>query len=329
VVTSLVLIGYLLIWGGLLATAHPVDLHLLRRLVTTPFYRQSFGRFLGLQSWTGPLLFCPAVFLLAVSWPWSSLIAHWRSLDARTLRTILKHPLSIGGITLYAALTSKPKLLESKSKLTGHALFQAHDVWKPRLYAVVEDGQVSWRSPVAGPAIAKPEFGRQGRGVTLVNTRTPGWEAALGRRERWIVEEHVSSAEVNRARHYRIVTFLRGLNAEVLDVLRYTQPDPGVPASNLARGGRRERLEDLPDERPPKHLSRAIDEARRMHSEGLPDAFVVAWDIILAARGPCFLELNLAPTCRGDSRALHNVDVLVSELELRLRNAHLFHHRSP
>ncbi len=327
--TSLVLIAYLISWGGLLAAAHPVDLHLVGRLLATPFYRQRFGRFLRIPSWAGSLLFYPAVFLLVLTWPWSSLIAHWRALDVCTLRAVLKHPLSVAGIKLYAALPSDTKVLESKSKLTGHAFFQAHGVLSPRLYAIVEDGLVSWQSPHAGLAIAKPEYGSQGRGVTLVNTRTPGWEEALSRRKRWIVEEHVHSAEIDRARHYRIVTFLRGLDVEVLDVLRYTQPDPRVPASNLNRGGRRERLEDLPGETPPKHLSRAIDEARRMHTEGLSGAFVVAWDVILAVRGPCFLELNFAPDCRGDSRALRNVDVLVSELERRLRKANLFHHRSP
>jgi hypothetical protein len=325
----LLVIAYLLGWGGLLATAHPVDLYLLGRLLTTPFYRQRFGRLLGVPSWMGTLLFYPAVFILVLSWPWSSLFAHRHSLDSRTLRSILKHPLSMRGIMLYAVFTSEPTLLERKSKLTGHALFQAHGVYSPTLYATVEDGRVSWRSPHAGPAIVKPEYGMEGRGIALVDTGAPGWEAALGRGERWIVEEYVSPAETDRARHYRIVTFLKGHNAEALDVLRYTQPDPNVPTSNLTRGGRRERVPYPLDETSPKHLSRAIREARRMHVEGFSDAFVAAWDVILAADGPCFLEVNLAPTCRDDSRALHNVEVLTSEIGRRIRNMGLFQHRSP
>ena len=323
----LVFVVYLLSWGALLAIAHPVDRTLLRRLLTTPFYRQRFGRFLRIPSWTGTLLFYPSVLLLVLTWPWSSLIAHGHSLDARALRAILRHPLSMRGIQLYAAFASEPTLLERKSKLTGHALFQAHGVCSPTLYATVEDGRVSWRTPHAGPAIAKPEYGMGGRGISLVDTGTPGWEAALGRGERWIVEECVPPAEIDRARHYRIVTFLRGHDAEVLDVLRYTQPDPNVLTSNLARGARRERIPYPLDETSPKHLSRAIREARTMHAGGFSDAFVVAWDVILTSRGPCFLELNLSPTCRGDSRAMHNVEVLTSELEKRLRNMGLFQHR--
>lgn len=328
-VTSVAVGVYFLVWGMLLASAHPVDLHLLVRLLTTPFYRRRFGHFLRIPSWAGTLLFYPAVLLLVLTWPWSSLIAHWRAFDILSLRSVLKHPLSVAGIKLYAVLPSDTQVLESKSKLNGHGLFEAHGVFKPRLYAIVENGRVSWRSRHAGSAIAKPEYGSQGRGVTLVDTRKSRWEAALSRRKRWIVEEHLSSAEVDRARHYRIVTFLRGIDAEVLDVLRYTQPDPNVPASNLSRGGRRERLTDSPDETSAEPLSRAIREALRMHTEGLPNAFVVAWDVILAVHGPCFLELNFAPDCRGDTRALRNVELLVLELERRLRKAGLFSHGSP
>jgi len=329
VVTWAVVVGYILLWAALLAAAHPVDLHLFGRLLTRPFYRRRLGHFIRIPSWGGTLLFYPAVLLLILTWPWSSLIAHRRALNLQTFRSVLKHPLSVAGIKLYAVLPSDTAVLANKSKLKGHALFGKLGVLKPELYAVVDAGVVRWRSRYAGPAIVKPEFGSQGRGLRLVDTRTPGWEEGLSRRQRWVVEEFVVPAEIDRARHYRIVTFLRGLDPEVLDVLRYTQPDPNVLASNLSRGGRRERLTDSMQELSSGPLTDAVREARRMHSEGLPNAFVVAWDIILGPEGPCFLELNFAPDCRGDARALRNVEALVSELEKRLHDAGLLDYGRP
>jgi glutathione synthase/RimK-type ligase-like ATP-grasp enzyme len=313
----------------MLATAHPVDLHLFGRLLTTPFYRRRLGHFIRIPSWAGTLLFYPAVLLLILTWPWSSLIAHWRALDLQTLRSILRHPLSVAGIKLYAVLPSDTAVLENKSKLKGHALFDAFGVSKPTLHAIIENGVVLWRSPNAGSVIVKPEFGSQGRGIRLVDTDTPGWEEGLSSRQRWVVEEYVIPADIGRARHYRIVTFLRGSDAEVLDVLRYTQPDPTILASNLSRGARRERLTHSTEELCSEPLARAVREARRMHAEGLPNAFVVAWDVILGLRGPCFLELNFAPDCRGDEMALRNVEALVSELKKRLHDAGLLDYGRP
>lgn len=170
-------------------------------------------------------------------------------------------------------------------KMYWHGLFEEHKVPTPKLYALVENGQIVMGAlpTSAHTAIVKPVVGGGGRSVQLLT------DLVDLPQELSLVQERITPRPNNG--HYRIVTVRRRSGVRHMWTYFVHQPDRSRVATNRHSGGTAQRLDPT---NAPRAILAAVENAVMLHlCMDICGVTAVGWDVVLDGPQYYFLEGNV------------------------------------